>query len=200
MAGTKTTDDFEIRRTRPHDLDAVVEIVEHSFDTGDNQRLLGRRVLRAMFDLLLASRNSILLVVEARDHVIGFVWVEPEQLLLWKLALFSPLKSLKLACALVLDGKFSVLRRIRSQESYAGATGIYPRIVSLAVMAPFRKIGLAGRLVDEGLRELKTRGSVSCFVTTAPENSVAVNFYKRRGFIVTPDQGKEIILRKDISG
>jgi len=196
---TQATDHFIVRQAAPLDLDGMVDLVENCFAADDNQRLLGKRVLRTIFDLLLASGKSLFLVVEADRRVAGFIWVQFTRLSPWRLVVFSPIRSLKLAYALARERKVAVLKRIGSEGGYSGGTVVSPRIVSLAVEEPFRKKGVGRLLVEESLRRLGAQGESSCFVATASQNEAAINFYRKNGFAVLDDGEKQMMFERKIS-
>ncbi len=181
-----------IRKACVFDLDAAVDLIEKGFATDDNQKLLGKRVLRAIYDLILESKDTIFFVAEFEGRVVSIIWVQIREQIFLKY-FFSPVKALKLAWFLFRERKFPILIKIISQDSYSGETAAYPRIVSLIVAAQFRRHGLGSKLIEESLRKLKARGEKSCFVATGFDNKASVDFYKRNGFSVIRSDQKQVM-------
>ncbi|KAI8053792.1 acyl-CoA N-acyltransferase [Syncephalis plumigaleata] len=59
-------------------------------------------------------------------------------------------------------------------------------IMTLGVLAPYRKFGMGGKLLDYALEQCKTDTSISeIYLHVQEGNDDALDFYKKRGFIVS---------------
>ncbi|MDP6481907.1 MAG: GNAT family N-acetyltransferase [Acidimicrobiales bacterium] len=66
---------------------------------------------------------------------------------------------------------------------HAGRTGFIQR---LAVAPDYRRAGIGGTLLTDGLAWLDTRGAENVLVNTQPENEAALALYDRFGFVERP--------------
>lgn len=66
---------------------------------------------------------------------------------------------------------------------HAGRTGFIQR---LAVAPDYRRAGVGGTLLADGLAWLHTRGAEKVLVNTQPENEAALALYDRFGFVERP--------------
>ena len=55
-------------------------------------------------------------------------------------------------------------------------------IYHLAVLAEYRKQGVASGLIEEVEKRLHAKGCVKCYLLSYADNTEAINFYKNRGW------------------
>ena len=68
-------------------------------------------------------------------------------------------------------------------------------VYHLAVAAPFRRNGIASRLMQEVESRLRAKGCIRSYLLVRPENLDAQGYYRRTGWTVLDD----VIFAKDLS-
>ncbi|WP_158289459.1 GNAT family N-acetyltransferase [Paenibacillus flagellatus] len=76
------------------------------------------------------------------------------------------------------------------------ATG---RIVRMSVGKPYRRNGLASRLIDALERKAKERGYTSVMLKTIHDWSDAVGFYESKGYAVVGREGRSVKMAKRLT-
>jgi ribosomal protein S18 acetylase RimI-like enzyme len=68
-------------------------------------------------------------------------------------------------------------------------------VYHLAVAAPFRRGGVASRLMQEVENRLRAKGCIRSYLLVRPDNADALDFYRKTGWSVLDD----VIFAKDLA-
>jgi ribosomal protein S18 acetylase RimI-like enzyme len=144
---------------------------------------LGLRALRRLYRHLVQSSRAFVLVADDEDGVIGFVAVAEDTRRVYREFLLHD----GLTVALVaLPAVLRAPRRVWETVRYGGRAdheGLpAAEILAIAVSDRARGEGVASRLVQAALQELRHREIDAARVVTATENAQALRVYERAGF------------------
>jgi ribosomal protein S18 acetylase RimI-like enzyme len=191
---------FTIRTMLPEDVRAVVAVHLDAFP-GFFLTFLGPAFLRALYRSIVRDPSGIALVGEAEGTCVSFVAGTTEPAGFYSRALRRGFFSFGVPAAIGVLRRPTVIRRVlrafrRAKDSPAPASG-RAELMSLAVMARWRRCGAGAALVNEFVRRVQERGGTAVLLTTDAVGNDAVNaFYARLGFVrsrtfVTPE-GREM--------
>lgn len=167
------------------------------------------RISEAVTDIFTLLHHSIpegiLVAVDDKETVLGYIVVTGDIRCLWKDAFLSGFVFRALYRWLTGSygiGMTSVIRIIRNKLFYMGfelSTKPVGQILSIAVDPCCHGKGIGKALVDSGLDLLNSRGVDTIKLEVRPENSAALRIYSRYGFVEkgrTRDlQGEWIIMQ-----
>jgi len=196
----KINDKISVRRALREDAGELAGILKMSFGVDDNQRALGKRVTAALFKIIPALEGSMLLAAEDGNKIVGYLWMQLDELSFAGCWRGAPLDTLGAIAAVLREFKFKqAFRAMKSQSSTGSFCVPCPKIMSLAVNGEARRRGIGSALIAGLERYLAGKGINDYFVLTSADNPGAVCFYEKNGFNKYKDNKEEIIFCKTIA-
>ncbi|MGI9413027.1 MAG: ribosomal protein S18-alanine N-acetyltransferase [Hyphomicrobiales bacterium] len=97
----------------------------------------------------------------------------------------TPWPASDFARLLAMPGAFSIIARDGNATAgfiLARGAGDEAEIITLGVAQPFRRRGIASRLLERAADRLRADGAVALFMEVAQDNEAAVGLYRMNGF------------------
>lgn len=174
---------FLIRRAVESDANNAANILNKSFDSKDEQRILGEGITITLFKMLFQSEDTLFLIAEEQKIFLGYIWLQLKELSLLKCFKNASFKTIVVIVSVLKEFKLRLLiSLLKNQNKQSPLTICYPKIISLAVDETVRRKGIGTMLITESQKYLANRGIGDISVLTSAANLVAISFYEKNGF------------------
>jgi ribosomal protein S18 acetylase RimI-like enzyme len=171
-----------VRPAEPADAAAAARLHVERISEGF-LALLGPRFLTLLYQRILSSDGSFLLVADAHDQVAGFVAGSGDVRGLYRaFLLHDGVRASITAAGRLVSGWRRALETLRHGSGDGAGRGRGTELLAIAVDSGHQGTGIGGRLVGAFLDEVVRRGGDSAYVVVASHNLGAVRLYERAGF------------------
>lgn len=181
------------------DARSVLDILNNSFDSEDNQRILGERVMLALFKMLFRLDDALFLIAQEQQKTLGYIWIQLKALSFLRCFQNAPLETLGVIIVILKNIKLrSAFNFFKNQNKTNSLFVPYPKIVSLAVDKAARGKGMGTKLILETQKYLAGYGMTAFFVLTAKTNLAAISFYEKSGFERYKNNEVSVVFTKNL--